>query len=54
MFNHTVKMLLSEIKNWLTSGKLQLEFDKGDRRDKYGRLLAYVYVDGKSCSGNIA
>lgn len=32
----------------VNSGKLQLEFDKGDRRDKYGRLLAYVYVDGKS------
>ncbi|CAI6263278.1 thermonuclease family protein [Bacillus sp. PS194] len=35
-------------KELVKSGKLQLEFDKGDRRDKYGRLLAYVYVDGKS------
>ncbi|MER2456492.1 endonuclease YokF [Bacillus subtilis] len=35
-------------KELVSSGKLQLEFDKGDRRDKYGRLLAYVYVDGKS------
>ncbi|MCB7159964.1 endonuclease YokF [Bacillus subtilis] len=35
-------------KELVNSGKLQLEFDKGDRRDKYGRLLAYVYVDGKS------
>lgn len=34
-------------KELVSSGKLQLEFDKGDRRDKYGRLLAYVYVDGK-------
>ncbi|MCY8928822.1 endonuclease YokF [Bacillus subtilis] len=35
-------------KELVSSGKLQLEFDKGDHRDKYGRLLAYVYVDGKS------
>ena len=27
--------------------KVTLEFDK-DKRDKYGRLLAYVYVNGKS------
>lgn len=28
---------------------VSLEFDKtGDKEDKYGRLLAYVYVDGKS------
>ncbi|MEC1612580.1 thermonuclease family protein [Bacillus mojavensis] len=32
----------------VSDGKLQMEFDKGDHRDKYGRLLAYVYVDGKS------
>ncbi|KUP30231.1 thermonuclease family protein [Bacillus halotolerans] len=32
----------------VSDGKLQIEFDKGDHRDKYGRLLAYVYVDGKS------
>lgn len=35
-------------KELVSSGKLKLEFDKGDRRDKYGRLLAYVYVDGTS------
>lgn len=35
-------------KELVNSGESQLEFDKGDRRDKYGRLLAYVYVDGKS------
>ncbi|MEM1497321.1 thermonuclease family protein [Bacillus velezensis] len=35
-------------KQLVNSGKLQLEFDKGDRTDKYGRMLAYVYVDGKS------
>ena len=27
--------------------KLELEFDIGPNRDKYSRLLAYVYVDGK-------
>lgn len=26
---------------------IELEFDIGPNRDKYGRLLAYVYVDGK-------
>ncbi|MCM3250436.1 MULTISPECIES: thermonuclease family protein [Bacillus] len=35
-------------KELVSYGKLQLEFDKGDQRDKYGRMLAYVYVDGKS------
>jgi micrococcal nuclease len=32
----------------VNSGNLTLEFDIGEKRDKYGRLLAYVYVDGKS------
>lgn len=32
----------------LKSGKVEIEFDIGEREDKYGRLLAYVYVDGKS------
>lgn len=32
----------------VSDGKMQLEFDKGDHRDKYERLLAYVYIDGKS------
>lgn len=27
--------------------KIELEFDIGPQRDKYDRLLAYVYVDGK-------
>jgi micrococcal nuclease len=27
--------------------KIELEFDIGPQKDKYGRLLAYVYVDGK-------
>lgn len=31
----------------VSSGKLTLEFEKSER-DKYGRLLAYVFVDGKS------
>lgn len=32
----------------LNSGDLSIEFDVGEKRDKYGRLLAYVYVDGVS------
>ncbi|OJH18359.1 thermonuclease family protein [Heyndrickxia oleronia] len=32
----------------VSSGDLSLEFDNGNERDKYGRLLAYVFVDGKS------
>lgn len=32
----------------VNSGSLTLEFDVGERLDKYDRLLAYVYVDGKS------
>lgn len=32
----------------IKSGKLEIEFDIGERIDKYGRLLAYVYVDGES------
>lgn len=32
----------------VTSGELAIEFDEGDQEDKYGRLLAYVYVDGRS------
>lgn len=35
-------------KELVNSGKLSLEFEKGNERDKYGRLLAYVFVDGKS------
>ena len=29
-------------------GSLTMEFEQGNTRDSYGRLLAYVYVDGKS------
>lgn len=32
----------------INSGKLEIEFDIGERVDKYGRLLAYVYIDGES------
>ncbi|MGG1397580.1 thermonuclease family protein [Bacillus salipaludis] len=35
-------------KQLLGSGKVTIEFDKGSMRDSYGRLIAYVYVDGKS------
>lgn len=27
--------------------KVELEFDVGEKKDKYGRALAYVYADGK-------
>ena len=29
-------------------GRLTMEFEQGNLRDSYGRLLAYIYVDGKS------
>lgn len=29
-------------------GSLTMELEQGNTRDSYGRLLAYVYVDGKS------
>ena len=32
----------------LKSGQLEIEFDIGEKEDKYDRLLAYVYVDGES------
>ncbi|MGG3468993.1 thermonuclease family protein [Neobacillus pocheonensis] len=35
-------------KQLVTSGRLTLEFEPGNTRDSYGRLLAYVYVDGQS------
>ncbi|MBE3102790.1 MAG: thermonuclease family protein [Bacilli bacterium] len=35
-------------KELINSGKLAIEFDVGERTDRYSRLLAYVYVDGVS------
>ncbi|AQS42451.1 thermonuclease family protein [Bacillus velezensis] len=35
-------------KQLVSQGEIELEFDKGETEDKYGRLLAYVYVEGKS------
>ncbi|MEH7011993.1 thermonuclease family protein [Neobacillus niacini] len=35
------------------SGNLTLEFDLGNTEDSYGRLLAYVYVDGESIQGTL-
>lgn len=32
----------------LNSGKLEIEFDIGEKYDKYNRLLAYIYIDGES------
>ena len=35
-------------KELMKAGQVSIEFDVGDRMDDYGRLLAYVYIDGKS------
>lgn len=35
-------------KELIESGDVSIEFDVGDRFDDYDRLLAYIYVDGKS------
>ena len=35
------------------SGRLTLEFEQVNTRDSYGRLLAYVYVDGESIQGKL-
>lgn len=35
------------------SGKITLEFEQGNKRDSYGRLLAYVFVDGESIQGTL-
>lgn len=35
------------------SGKLTMEFEQGNTRDAYGRLLAYVFVDGQSIQGTL-
>lgn len=38
----------AENKRLIESGDVSIEFDVGDRFDDYGRLLAYIYVDGES------
>lgn len=38
----------AENKRLIESGDVSIEFDVGDRFDDYGRLLAYLYVDGES------
>ncbi|PIC87436.1 hypothetical protein CSV72_03625 [Sporosarcina sp. P20a] len=35
-------------KELIESGTLEIEFDVGERFDKYNRLLAYIYIDGKN------
>jgi micrococcal nuclease len=32
----------------LNNGQVTLKFDRGNKRDKYGRMLAYVFVEGVS------
>jgi micrococcal nuclease len=42
------KEATAENKRIINSGDVTIEFDVGDRFDDYGRLLAYIYVDGES------
>ncbi|MED3677091.1 MULTISPECIES: thermonuclease family protein [Bacillus] len=42
------KSAYEENKKIISRGNIELEFDKGEKTDKYGRLLAYVYTDGVS------
>ena len=38
----------AENKRLIESGEVEIEFDVGSRFDDYGRMLAYIYVDGES------
>lgn len=43
-------MVLKQVhlrKNGRKCKEIEVEFDKGQRTDKYGRGLAYIYADGK-------
>lgn len=42
------KEATEENRRLIESGEVTIEFDVGDRLDDYGRLLAYIYIDGKS------
>lgn len=42
------KEATKENKRIIESGDVSIEFDVGDRFDDYGRMLAYIYVDGES------
>lgn len=42
------KEATDENRKLLESGDVTIEFDAGDRFDDYGRLLAYIFVDGES------
>jgi micrococcal nuclease len=37
----------------VNSGEITIELEDGNTRDAYGRLLAYVYVDGESIQGTL-
>lgn len=37
----------------VNSGEITIELEDGITRDAYGRLLAYVYVDGESIQGTL-
>lgn len=42
------KEATAENKQLIESGDVTIEFDEGGRFDDYGRMLAYIYVDGES------
>lgn len=42
------KEATDENRRLIESGEVSVEFDVGERLDDYGRLLAYIYVDGES------
>lgn len=42
------KEATEENRQLLESGDVTIELDEGDHYDDYGRLLAYIYVDGES------
>lgn len=48
MFNLLVKKPPIEQNHcWVAQQKIEIEYDVGPKTDKYGRDLAYVFVDGK-------
>ncbi|MCG3399148.1 thermonuclease family protein [Staphylococcus massiliensis] len=38
----------------MNADKLEVKYDKGDKQDKYGRELVYLYADGKMVNNTLA